>query len=166
MTKSLATKGCHSTIHLSIIVVHHHCTPFGFLCRASSSMFPPLTHLLHHSTFFPLSTMCTISFHLLALIDSPLTHLSTHAMHNHPCPLHHFRFHASLHWIIALNCYTIPCSLNHFRFMYHYIESLHSIATPFLVPSIISDFMHHYIASVHSIATPLHGPLHFHALPL
>jgi len=128
-TKSSAIKGCHSTIHLSIIIVHYHYTPFGFLCHASSSMFPPLTHLLHHSTSFPLSTMCTISFHLLALISCTIT-------------------------LITLHCYTIPCSLHHFIFMHHYIESLHSIATPFLVPSIISDFMHHCTQLLHHSMFP------------
>ena len=203
MTKSSATKGCHSTIHLSIIVVHHHCTPFGFLCRASSSMFPPLTHLLHHSTSFPLSTMCTISFHLLALIDSPLTHLSTHAMHNHPCPLHapdflhsfhaplhslhfitvhhpcllhYFWFHSSIHWIITLNCCTLLVPFTHqisYNFYLHYMHSLMHHPPPLESHVVHHDscctfdsFLHHstslsFLYHVHNhscslAATPLH----------
>lgn len=104
-------------------------------------MFPPLTHLLHHSTSFPLSTMCTISFHLIALIVSPLTHLSNHAMHNHPCLLHYFWFHASKHWIIALNCCTFLVPFTYqisYNFYLHYMHSL--MHHP---PHLESHAMHH-----------------------
>jgi len=127
MTKSSATKGCYFTIHLSIIAVHHHCISFGFICRASSSMFPPLIHLLHHST--------SLSF---------LYHV-----HNHSCSL----AATPLHFTPMLYIITSLSHLNHFKH-----HSLHSIATQFLVPSIISDFMHHYIESLHSIATPFLVP--------
>ena len=122
-TKSSATKGCHSTIHLSIIVVHHHCTPFGFLCRASSSTFPPLTHLLHHST--SLSFLYHVHNHSYSLAATPL------------------------HFTLMLCIITSLSPLNHFKH-----QSLHSIATPFLVPSIISDFMHHCTQLLHHSMFP------------